>query len=122
MALISLIFREIFCTHYNIGFGQPRSDTCSKCDELSATEDESEKTKVRKELELHHRKAEKGYEMLRDQAKAAKETSNGKGRAFDTEPCTIDATDMYTFDFQQNLPLPTLILLSSTLGVQLWHP
>ena len=83
MALISQIFREIFCTHYNIGFGQPQSDTCSKCDELnvqlSATEDESEKTKVGKELELHHRKAEKGYEMLRDQAKAAKETWNGKG-------------------------------------------
>ena len=88
--------------------------------QLSATEDELEKTKVRKELELHHRKAEKGYEMLRDQAKAAKEAWNGKGRAFDREPCTIDATDMYTFDFQQNLPLPTLTHSDVFYCRQLW--
>ena len=88
--------------------------------QLSATEDELEKTKVRKELELHHRKAEKGYEMLRDQAKAAKEAWNGKGRAFDREPCTIDATDMYTFDFQKNLPLPTLTHSDVFYCRQLW--
>ena len=91
---------------------QHRSDTCSKCDELnvqlSLAEDESEKEKVKQKLELHHRKAEKGYTMLRDESKAAKESWNGETRAFDREPCTIDATDMYTFDFQQNLPLPTL--------------
>ena len=109
-------FREIFCTQYNIGFGQPRSDTCSKCDELNvqlSAVDESEKDKVRKELELHHRKAEKGYKMLRDESQVAKESWDGKTRAFDREPCTIDATDVYTFDFQQNLPLPTLTVMCS---------
>ena len=45
--------------------------------------------------------------MLRDESKAAKESWNGKTRTFDKEPCIIDAADMYTFNFQQNLPLPT---------------
>ena len=80
--------------------------------QLSAV-DESEKDKVRKELELHHRKAEKGYKMLRDESQVAKESWDGKTRAFDREPCTIDATDVYTFDFQQNLPLPTLTVMCS---------
>lgn len=25
-------FRNIFCTQFNLGFGNPQSDTCSKCD------------------------------------------------------------------------------------------
>ena len=69
---------------------------------------------------IHHRKAEKFYTMLRDESKAAKESWNGETRAFDREPCTIDATDMYTFDFQQNLPLPTLTHSDVFYCHQLW--
>ena len=109
--MIIIQFQGNILHQYNIGFGQPPSDTCSKCDELNvqlSAADEPEKEKVKQELELHHNKAEKDYKMLRDESKAAKESWNGKTRAFDREPCTIDATDIYTFDFQQNLPLPTL--------------
>ena len=88
--------------------------------QLSAVEDESEKEKVKQKLELHHRKAEKGYKMLRDESKATKESWNGETRAFDRERCTIDATDMYTFDFQQNLPLPTLTHSDVFYCRQLW--
>ena len=87
---------------------------------MSAAEDESKKEKVKQKLELHHRKAEKGYKMLRDESKAAKESWNRETRAFDREPCTIDATDMYTFDFQQNLPLPTLTHSDVFYCRQLW--
>ena len=58
--------------------------------------------------------------MLRDESKAAKESWNGKTRAFDREPCTIDATDMYTYDFQQNLLLPTLTHSDVFYCCQLW--
>ena len=60
------------------------------------------------------------YKMLRDESKATKESWNGETRAFDRERCTIDATDMYTFDFQQNLPLPTLTHSDVFYCRQLW--
>lgn len=25
-------YRHMFCAQFNIGFGEPRSDTCSRCD------------------------------------------------------------------------------------------
>ena len=31
----SIMYRSIFCTDFNLGFGSPRSDTCSRCDTLS---------------------------------------------------------------------------------------
>ena len=58
--------------------------------------------------------------MLRDESQAAKKSWDGKTRAFDREPCTIDATDMYTFNFQQNLPLPTLTHSDVFYCRQLW--
>ena len=116
--------RETFCTKYNFGFGQPRSDTCSKCDELhtqlSATEDVHERERIRKELEMHHRKAGKGYQMLKDETKKSQESWNGRMRVFGNECCTVNATDMYTFDFEQNLPLPTLTHSDVFYCRQLW--
>ena len=116
--------RKIFCTEYNIGFGQPRSDTCSKCDELKILLDTASEVNIRekacKDLEMHHRKAEKGYSVLRDESMAAKKSWSGKARSFDNTHCTVNATDMYTFDFEQNLPLPTLTHSDVFYCRQLW--
>ena len=75
---------------------------------------------MKKELELHHRKAEKGYEMLRNEKKTAEESWSSKRRVFGKECCTVCATDMYTFDFQQNLPRPTLTHSDVFYRRQLW--
>ena len=82
--------------------------------------DMTEKEKLQKDLELHHRKAEKGYQTLKDQTKLAKESWTGKTNMFGRDPCTVDATDMYTFDFEQNLPLPTLTHSDVFYCRQLW--
>lgn len=29
------LYYDIFTTEFNLGFGLPRTDTCSRCDELS---------------------------------------------------------------------------------------
>ncbi|XP_062866075.1 uncharacterized protein LOC134328780 [Trichomycterus rosablanca] len=64
----------------NLTFGQPRSDTCSRCDaffmKLSTVSSEEERKKVLTESELHHRKAEKAYTQLQADTEWAKVNSN----------------------------------------------
>lgn len=84
-----------FKTHYNISFGSPRVDTCETCDRLfnetqSATEDDQKK-RLKLEKDLHVRKAEAFYTVLREKSALAKDDA---------------ATETLCFDFQQNLPLP----------------
>lgn len=61
------VYRDIF-KQQSLNFGQPRSDTCGKCDafftKMSAATSEEEKRKIAVESELHHRKAEKAYTQL----------------------------------------------------------
>ena len=47
---------------------------------------------IKRHLKFHHRKAEQGYKMLQTMAEKAK----------------AGELDLLTFDFQQNLPVPTL--------------
>ncbi|MEM6612842.1 MAG: hypothetical protein AAF652_11440, partial [Cyanobacteria bacterium P01_C01_bin.72] len=90
-------YKHIFLTEYNLGFGQPRTDTCSQCDRLqnkieNAT-NEAEKKKLEDEKRCHVTKADNAYNLLKNLQKSAAED---------------EKTAMYTFDFQQNLPSPTL--------------
>ena len=61
-------YRSVFSTCFNLAFGRPRSDTCSKCDELQikidAAENEDEQS-LKSSLELHHRKAERFYDKIK---------------------------------------------------------
>ncbi|CAF4933893.1 unnamed protein product [Pieris macdunnoughi] len=61
-------FRRIFTTQYNIGFGNPRTDVCSKCTELEEQikneKNESVKAKYMIEKTIHKRKAKKFYQLL----------------------------------------------------------
>ena len=85
------LYCDLFTKDHNLSFGLPRSDTCNTCDklqnEIKSAESEGNADKVndpRQQLDFHHRKAEKGYEMLnmfREKAKAGD-------------------LDMLTFDFQ----------------------
>ena len=118
--------RNVFCREYNLGFGQPRSDTCGTCDRLKfsiETEtDDEKKLHLKQELEFHQRKAEKGYASLReDKEKAQKSWVHKKRLPIITNSLSsVDATDMYTFDFEQNLPLPTLTHSDVFYARQLW--
>nr|XP_014030419.1 unnamed protein product [Salmo salar]XP_014030420.1 unnamed protein product [Salmo salar] len=69
------VYRDIF-KQQSLNFGQPRSDTCGKCDafftKMSAATSEEEKRKIAVESELHHRKAEKAYTQLQSDTEWAK--------------------------------------------------
>lgn len=95
----------------NIGFGYPRSDTCSTCDaqkvqegsineQISKTVDpnllkdlHNQLNSLHIEMELHKRKADKFYSLKRsDRLKAQKS----------------DSFEAITMDFGRNLPLPNI--------------
>ncbi|CAF4944053.1 unnamed protein product [Pieris macdunnoughi] len=61
-------FRRIFTIQYNIGFGNPRTDVCSKCTELEEQikneKNESVKAKYMIEKTIHKRKAKFFYQLL----------------------------------------------------------
>ncbi|GFO33857.1 voltage-dependent calcium channel unc-36 [Plakobranchus ocellatus] len=93
-------YRQIFTTKFNIGFGYPRKDTCSVCDEFQQKIDckEREGDSGTRELqtllaerEIHQRKADTFF----------KRKNQAKDRArSDT------STEAVVFDFQKNLHAP----------------
>ena len=104
-------YREEF-NQLNIGFGLPRSDTCAQCDRLEisiaeaeASNDQTKASHLRQEKEKHHRKAEKAYSTLSTLTEEAKRSTE---------------LDMYTFDFQQNLPIPSLTTSDMFYSRMLW--
>lgn len=82
-------FRHIFNTEYNIGFGTPQTDVCSKCLELrekvKREQDESQKATLIAEKRVHTLRAKSFFENLRE---------------------TTSGLKIISFDFQKNLPLP----------------
>ena len=78
----------------NLGFGLPRSDTCSKCDSLAISLQEAKQENNEEKVneletakEQHQRKAEKAYSMLKSLSEKAKNSED---------------IDMYTFENQHN--------------------
>lgn len=84
-----------FNSNYNISFGQPRSDTCQKCDKLEnsivAEEDLETKAKLQQEKSLHLAKSEAFYAALKEKSALAKNE---------------ESVEVLCFDYQQNMPLP----------------
>lgn len=76
----------------------PRSDTCNTCDRykerINAESDPAEKTRLEGERALHHLKAERAHQQLRE------DVAHCKSKPEDE--------DMLTFDLQQSLPTPML--------------
>lgn len=63
-------FRAIFNRCYNLGFGSPRTDTCSKCTELQekikTSTDTTQKTNLMAEKRLHILKSKAFYRLLKE--------------------------------------------------------
>lgn len=86
-------FRNIFCTKFNLGFGSPQSDTCSKCDS-----GESENAE-------HINLYKTAFEVQkRDRAYALENSS----------------TCFMTMDLQQTMPLPKLSTSKAFYLRQIW--
>lgn len=100
------IYWNIF-SEYNIGFGYPRSDTCSICDQFNQklNDPDSDKAQLAIDKELHLRKAE----AFRQKKRLYKE------QARSGEILCI------SFDFMQNLPLPHLKTNEVFYSRQLWY-
>jgi hypothetical protein len=103
-------YRNYFNTNYNMSFGQPRTDTCQTCDklnrEISAGLNDAEIKNLKKEKELHIRKADSFYENLRAETVKAK---------------TDKTTETISIDFQQNMPLPHVPAGDVFYKRQLWE-
>lgn len=94
MVLIFLfLFRKIFTEKFNIGFGYPRKDTCSTCDELTVKLNSAPTPELVAEKELHLRKARVFYDR-KAAAKSAAQQSETKAAL--------------VFDYQKNLSCPNI--------------
>ena len=68
------LYREIFNTKFNLGFGLLRTDTCARCESLELALRvcrEDKKDEKLKEQRLHHENAEAGYTSKRLDKEAA---------------------------------------------------
>ena len=84
-------FYNIFSTEFNLGFGNPATDTCSYCMRmthlLKTVTDEREKTKLKTELSVHKMKSDAFYKLMKKK---------------------LPNTASFCFDLQQVQPLPKL--------------
>jgi len=88
------MYRTIFNTRFNLGFGSPKSDTCSVCDSLYKTD-----------TAAHKQRASVGFAAMKKYRVLAQESD-----------------DIYyaTFDMQKTLPLPKLSTSAAFYLRQLW--
>ena len=87
-------YRRVFCTHFNLGFGSPRSDTCCKCEASNSAD-----------IARHKEMAEVAFQQQRQDREEARTKSNV----------------MYiTFDLEKTLPLPKLSVSKAFYMRQLW--
>ena len=80
------IYSRVFVTDFNLGFGSPRSDTCSTCDEFKANE-----TAI--DIFNHKKDYEEGYRLMTEDREEALRTPG---------------INFVTFDLEKCLPLPKL--------------
>ena len=91
----SLAYRMIFNTHFNLGFGSPRSDVCSKC----------EADRVEGKSSEHAQSAEAAF----TEQKSDRLVARGS-----------EAVHYITFDLQKTMPLPKLSVSKAFYLRQLW--
>ena len=101
-------YAKVFNTKFNLGFAQPKTDTCSTCEKLKnelVSSNESNQSMVRKAQKEHLQSAELFYKSLHLTTCVAKQD---------------DSVLTLTFDFQQNLPLPHIPVGEIFYMQQLW--
>ena len=92
----SSMYREIFNTEFNLGFGSPKSDTCNMCDQ---------KREASEAVAMHKERADLAFKMQ----------AQDKARAND--PGTDQQVHFITFDLQKTASAKTVhisCLLSAT--------
>ena len=107
-------YAKVFNSEFNLGFGQPKTDTCPNCEKLKnelVLCDDIGQSVVKKAKKDHLNSAEQFYSSLRLNTSVAKQ---------DNAVLTL------TFHFQQNFPLPHIqvsdVLYASIVDVRVWHP
>jgi len=94
LPVTSSMYRSIFTSDFNLGFGSPRTDTCSKCETLQSTD-----------LDEHKLAAAAAFEQ----------------QASDRQIARADTNAVYiTFDLEKTLPLPKLSCADAFHLRQLW--
>jgi len=91
-------YRSIFCTEFNLGFGSPLSDTCSKCEM-------AENGNMTNDIVQHKQLAESAFAQQRQDRAFAKSESG---------------VHYITFDLEKTLPLPKLSVSTAFYLRQLW--
>ena len=98
-------FRDVF----NYGFGRPQVDKCRECEELKVKIQGEKNAAVRQNLVttqwLHKLKAKSFYDEIKRCTELA-------------EQC--EDTEMITFDYQQNIPVPVTNVTDEFYLRQLW--
>ena len=90
----SAMYRSIFVNDFNLGFGTPKTDTCSRCETVVDVE----------KLKEHQERAERAFEVQRIDRQKAR----------DGKKITI------AFDMEKTLPLPKLTVEDAFYLRQLW--
>ena len=103
-------YYRIFNSDFNFGFGLPRTDTCATCDRLHlAIKSDPSDTDALQQLSDHQDQGDKGYQSMRgDTLAAVASWSNICRPVGSAAHNSVDAVDMISFDFQQNLGTPNL--------------
>lgn len=103
-------FRQYFNLNFDLSFGRPQIDVCSKCEELNVKIkdphlNDGAKRTATAELIVHKRRASKFYKKVKEIE----------------EKCANNETVLgLSFDYMQNLPLPTLPVQEIFYYRQLW--
>lgn len=104
-------FRHIFNTEFNLGFRPKKVDTCRKCDKFEA-EIQSERTNtakkecVKEQKKCHLQTVKKTKQTFDDTVKYVRNESNN--------------AEMFTFDLQRALELPSISTSEAYYRRQLW--
>lgn len=97
-------FYNIFQTRFNIGFGSPKTDACSFCEEctvkIKKSKSPAEKADIMGLHRMHKLRAKRFYELLKNQN--------------DNDCVTV------SFDMQQNQPLPMIRISETFYARQIW--
>lgn len=103
-------YRSIFVNHFNIGFGYPRSDTCSTCDEFLA-KTKALKVNLKNASELEKGDIEKEIKKLETENKLHKLKANvfyKRKRETRIQCQSSSQKEAIAMDFQKNLSMPNI--------------
>jgi hypothetical protein len=96
-------FYSIFQRKFNIGFGNPKADMCSFCEEcklkIKCSKSPAEKANLMGQYRLHKLRAKKFYELLKTNTEGVVKVA---------------------FDMQQNQPLPMIRVTETFYARQIW--